>query len=167
MSSVLNKRIENSKKARNQKGGTSKSNVIKKEVPTKVVEKVIEVKQEITADDIISTMKSVEGSIREFSIDTLIDTKELLEKKSSDYGPVATVLDLLGEVTGYAQCNVPLGESAALTRLVTKIVRYMSLRGATKINFEALTDTTKDLVGECTRLHTMCSFNQPSKEDKE
>lgn len=163
-SGVIKKRIDNAKTSSNKKGESAKSNVNSK-VPTKVIEKVVEVKQEITADDIVDTMKSVENSIKNFSIDTLIDTKELLEKKSSDYGPVATVLDLLGEVTGYAQCNVPLGESAALTRLITKIVRYMSLRGASKINFEALTDTTKDLVGECTRLHTMCSFNQPVNKE--
>lgn len=117
---------------------------------------------EIGADDIISAMNNVEAYIKNFSIDTLIDTKELLEKKTSDYGPVATVLDLLGELTGYSHANASLGEVAALSRVLTKLVRYMSLRSAKNINFESLTDTTKDLVGECTRLHTICTINQPS-----
>ena len=141
----------------NKKGETASKNVINQ---PKVV---VQSQHEISADDIIMTMRGVESYIRDFSVDTLIDTKELIEKKSSDYGPVATVLDLLGEITGYSSANVSLGESAALTRVVTKIIRYMSLRGAKKINFESLTDTTKDLVGECTRLHTMCTINQPDK----
>lgn len=155
---VLGKRIDNAKK-KEQVAEESK-------VVTETSEPYAQYTSEkgITVDDIVATMKSVEQAITNFSVDTLIDTKELLERKSGDYGPVATVLDLLGEITGYSACNVPLGESAALTRVLTKIVRYMSLRGASQINYESLTDTTRDLVGECTRLHTMCSFNQSNME---
>lgn len=150
------------KQTSKKKGEVRSPNVNKKGEP-KVI---LQVQQDITADDVLSTMTGVETYIRNLSVDTLIDTKELIEKKSADYGPVATVLDLLGELTGYSRANASLGEVAALTRVLTKLVRYMSLRSKSTINFESLTDTTKDLIGECTRLHAMCTINQPSNNEE-
>lgn len=147
------------------KSKTKKSTSSKKKVSTKKVVVETVTQQDVTFDLIINTMKSVNQDIINSSIDTLIDTKDLLEKKSSDYGAISPALDILGSLTGYDKAGASLGEVAALTRVLSKLLRFMTLRASKKPNFESLADTTKDLVGECTRLHTIYSFNMPEKEN--
>lgn len=164
MSSILQTRINKLKKGESPSKSVTK---VKEETMPTNKEIVKEVKVDITSDDIVNAMKRAEVNMNGYSVNTLIDTKDLMEKKSSDYGPVGTILDLMGELTGYSHASIPLNEVAALTRTVTKIVRYMTLRGSKKkINYESLTDTTRDLVGETNRLNTACMFNQEDN-DKE
>lgn len=117
--------------------------------------------------DIITQMLTTEFEQQAFSSTVLTEMSELLRSKSSDYGPVATVLDVLGKCTGYQEADVPLSENAGLTRLVTKVVRYMTLRAKKEVqNYESIDDTLKDLIGEATRLYTTYMFNKEVVEDK-
>src|SRR5438270_12220462 len=80
-----------------------------------------------------------------------------MTSKSSDYGPVASLLDLVGAVTGYNEAAIPAGEVLACYRTISKIVRYMTLRAAAykngQPNHESLQDTVMDIVGESARLY--------------
>jgi hypothetical protein len=94
----------------------------------------------------------------------LLDLSNLLAKKSQDYGPVAEVLDLVFSLTGYQVAPIPGGEVEACSRLIAKIIRYMTLRSKNvEPNYENLDDTLKDMIGECTRLYGECTANRNTK----
>ena len=96
---------------------------------------------------------------------------KLLASKSDDYGPINSLMDIIGEATGYSAANIPAGEVLGFYRAMSKMLRYASLRAkGGEPNFEGLEETIRDLVGEAERLYgaTMTNIDyQPTTETKE
>jgi len=86
--------------------------------------------------------------------------KELLSAKSTDYGPVADILDLLTDVTGYSKADIPGAEAQGCYRVISKIVRYMQVRGSGELaTTEKLSETIFDLLGEALRFYVEVIVN--------
>jgi hypothetical protein len=119
--------------------------------------------------------RSLSGFIKnqsktKFSIELemLKEVEELLKTKSQDYGPVAEVVDLVFDVTGYAKAHIPGGEVQSAGRCLIKLVRYLNLRAkevssGSLPDTESLEDSLKDFIGETVRLYGECMANRGAK----
>jgi len=99
------------------------------------------------------------------ALDELRDISKLVETKSSDYGPVSEVLDLVFALTRYKDAPVPGGEVQGCARVLSKMVRYMNLRANELIdgkhaNTDSMEDSMKDLLGEAARLCAEVQLNR-------
>jgi hypothetical protein len=92
----------------------------------------------------------------------------LLQTKTTDYGPVCEVIDLVFDVTGYAKAHIPGGEAQVAGRCLAKLVRYLNLRakevssGALP-DTESLEDSLRDFLGETVRLYGETMANRGAK----
>jgi len=109
---------------------------------------------------VLETLLMADREASRLSRKILTDVQSTLEAKSSDYGPVSSIIDLVSAATGYNRVPVPGSEVLACYRTLTKLVRYMELRtqGLTTPekapHFEGLKDTLSDIVGESARLYS-------------
>jgi hypothetical protein len=92
----------------------------------------------------------------------------LLQTKTSDYGPVCEVIDLVFDVTGYAKAHVPGGEAQVAGRCLAKLVRYLNLRAkeassGSLPDTESLEDSLRDFLGEAVRLYGESQVNRGTK----
>jgi len=92
----------------------------------------------------------------------------LFQEKTTDYGPVCEVIDLVFDVTGYAKAHIPGGEAQVAGRCLAKLVRYLNLRAkevstGSLPNTESLEDSLRDFLGEAIRLYGESQANRGMK----
>jgi hypothetical protein len=119
--------------------------------------------------------RSLSGFIRSqnktkltIELEMIKELDELIGTKTSDYGPVCEVIDLVFDVTGYAKAHIPGGEAQVAGRCLSKLVRYLNLRAkevstGSLPNTESLEDSLRDFLGETVRLFGECQANRGTK----
>jgi hypothetical protein len=114
---------------------------------------------------VIDDIKNSDEAKNKLANESIAKITKLLNKKRADYGPVSEFLDLAFAATRYQEAPIPGGEAQACARVLSKVIRIMTLRATELLdkklaNTDSLEDSMDDLLGEALRFHSEIQSNR-------